>query len=143
MANMQNFVYLTSTQYDTLLREGEITVGGVTHIYDPNSNVYMVSGEQMSAIPSSGMLANVFYNLGEITTDPNVTLAASANPQADDEWMLAFSIGATAPASITFPSNVKFSSTPSFGTNKCYEISIKWYSADNVYRGIIQNWNRE
>lgn len=44
MANLKNVVYLTKAQYNTLVTQGSITVGGVTYTYDEN-NLYLVPKE--------------------------------------------------------------------------------------------------
>lgn len=93
-----------------------------------------------TSIPSGGMVADTMYTLGTISADPNVTIQAKSDDY-DHEWMLSFSTGATAPA-VTFPTSVKFPSTPSFEANKHYEVSIKWDVTDLVYYGLIQSWNR-
>lgn len=77
-----------------------------------------------SSIPAGGMLPNVFYALGTITEDPNVSLATPADPNIYNEYQLQFAIGATVPSTITFPASVVFPSTPSWEANKTYQISI-------------------
>lgn len=96
----------------------------------------------LSSIPSSGMLPDVMYALGEISADPNVTLAAAPSDGKDHEWMLTFATGATAPASVTFPDDVVFTDTPTFEASKHYEVSMKWDATDEVYYGLIQSWDR-
>lgn len=93
-----------------------------------------------NTIPSGGMLPDVFYALGVIAADPNITLAANPTDGKDHEYMLSFSIGATAPSTITFPISVKFPSTPSWEANKHYEVSMKWDATDEVYYAVVQSW---
>ncbi len=95
-----------------------------------------------SSIPSGGILPDVFYALGEISSDPNITLAANPSDGKDHEYMLSFSTGATAPSAITFPASVVFPSTPSWEANKHYEISAKWDATTSKYYATIQSWDR-
>lgn len=53
MANLSQVVYLTKAQYNTLVTQGSITVGGVTYTYDQNS-LYLVPKETTAP-------ANVLY----------------------------------------------------------------------------------
>lgn len=95
-----------------------------------------------NTIPSGGMLPDVFYALGEISADPNITLVAAPADGKDHEWMLSLSIGVTAPASVTFPTSVVFPDTPTFEANKHYEVSMKWDATTSKYYGVIQSWDR-
>ena len=92
------------------------------------------------SVPATGILPDTFYDLGVITADPSITIASATDLTKDHEWMIAFSIGATAPASVTFPTSVKFSSTPVFESNKHYECSMKWDTSKNLYYAMIQSW---
>ena len=96
----------------------------------------------VNAIPSDGMLPNVMYALGEISADPNITIAPLFEVILDNEWKLTFDIGATAPASITFPASVIFPDTPSFEANKHYEVSIKWDVTDSCFYALVQSFDR-
>lgn len=96
-----------------------------------------------TSIPTTGMLPDVFYDLGVVSADPNVIIAAATDLSIDHEWMLAFDTGSTAPASVTFPASVVFPDTPTWEANKHYEISIKYNSGLSSYFGLIQSWNFE
>ena len=95
-----------------------------------------------SSVPAGGILPDVFYALGEISADPNITFASNPSDGKDHEYMLSFSTGATAPSAITFPASVVFPSTPSWEANKHYEISAKWDSATSKFYATIQSWDR-
>lgn len=95
-----------------------------------------------NTIPSGGMFPDIFYALGVITTDPNITIA-SVSDGKDHEYMLSFTIGTTAPASITFPASVVFPGTPSWDVNKHYEVSMKWDATTSKYYATVQSWDYE
>lgn len=107
--------------YDDSSLAGRVSdIEGKEAAWDAKANKTPVA----SSIPAGGMLPNVFYALGTITEDPNVTLATPADPNIYNEYQLQFSIGATVPSTITFPLSVIFPSRQSWEANMTYEISI-------------------
>ena len=93
-----------------------------------------------TTIPSTGMKANTFYELGTITADPNITIRTPPDSKCWD-WRLSFKTNGTPPASVTFPSNVRFPFVPSFGANKYYEIDFSYSKRDSIYYAVIQSWD--
>lgn len=79
-----------------------------------------------NTIPAAGMLPNVFYKLGELSSDLTVTLQSPVDQTISNEYRLRFSLGATA-HTITFPNTVKWPKgvTPSFAANTTYEVNIE------------------
>ena len=52
MANLKEIVYLTPTQFNTLVTTGSLTVGGVTYNYDDN-NDYRVKYVPVTPLPEN------------------------------------------------------------------------------------------
>lgn len=96
-----------------------------------------------TSIPSTGMVPDTVYNLGDITEDPDVTIQEPTELTKDHEYTLIFNIGATAPDTITFPEDVIFTDTPSWDTNSHYEINIKWDIVKELYYALVQSWEIE
>ena len=76
-------------------------------------------------IPDAGLLPNVAYELGELDADLDVTLQEPADATIRNEYMLSFSLGATA-HTVTFPETLAWAggTSPAFEANKSYEVSI-------------------
>lgn len=110
--------------------QARANIGAVGHI------------QVLTAIPAAGMLPNVMYALGELATDPDISIASGFDATKDNEWMLTFETGATAPASVTFPNTVIFPDTPSFEANKHYEVSMKWDVTDSCFYALVQSFDR-
>lgn len=78
-----------------------------------------------SSIPSEGLEANKFYELGEISQDTTFTLKAPTNNNISNKYIVQFSIGTTIP-NITWPSNIKWEngSVPTINADKIYLLEI-------------------
>jgi len=57
-AKQDKFVELTSSQYDTLINDGEVTVGGITYEYDSSTYYIITDG----TTPSSGGISDVMVD---------------------------------------------------------------------------------
>lgn len=74
--------------------------------------------------PAGGMLSNVMYNFGELSSNTTFTLAAATDNSIANVWTWTFSTGETVPT-ITPPANISWvGSVPNFIANKNYEISV-------------------
>ena len=80
MANLQNIVYISNEDYETLVTTGSVTIGGVTHTYDPN-NVY-ITPDDSPQIPTPDT-TKAGYVLG-VGSDGNYTLIAPYNEELGD-----------------------------------------------------------
>lgn len=76
-----------------------------------------------STFPSRGMSPDAFYNLGTITADPNITLAAGVAGYLN-EYKMQFKIGSGWTPAVTFPASVVFPDTPTWEEGKTYQVSI-------------------
>ena len=77
-------------------------------------------------LPSSGMLSNKVYNLGELQNDTTFKLAAATDNTIMNVWHWTFSTGTTVPA-ITWPSSITMwadGSAPNVVAYKYYEIKV-------------------
>lgn len=80
----------------------------------------------LSALPSSGMLPNTVYNLGELQNNTTFNLAAATDNTIMNVWRWTFSTGTTVPA-ITWPSSITMwadGSAPNVVAYKYYEIKV-------------------
>lgn len=58
MSNLQNIIYISNEDFETLVTNGSVTIGGVTHIYDSN-NVYITPDDSVKK--SEMYKPNLFY----------------------------------------------------------------------------------
>ena len=80
----------------------------------------------LSVLPSSGMLPNTVYNLGELQNNTTFQLAAATDNTIMNVWHWTFSTGTTVPA-ITWPSSITMwadGSAPNVVAYKYYEIKV-------------------
>lgn len=96
----------------------------------PATSREMVFGLESNVIqttqPNGGMLPNLLYRFGTITTDTTFVLAAASDNTIINVWFWVFDIGSTVP-NITFPTTGitwDGGNAPTVSANKHYEISV-------------------
>lgn len=86
-----------------------------------------------TTIPSGGMLPNVFYVLGTISTNTAFTLASSQHSNKYEEYLWEFTVSGT--PQITFPNTIDWGDeTPELEDGKTYQVSV----VNNL--GVIKSW---
>lgn len=77
-------------------------------------------------IPSGGMLPNVLYNLGTLSSNTTFTMASATDASQLNHWYWTFNTGSTVPT-FTFPNTITSwvgDEPPTISANKHYEISV-------------------
>ncbi len=112
----------SNTQYHCVKEEDEYHKLDSNYLPD-NVNDSIILKE--SSIPSEGLEANKFYELGEITQDTTFVLKAPTNNNILNKYIIQFSIGTTIPT-ITWPSNIKWENgnVPTINADKTYLLEI-------------------
>lgn len=124
--NGTTWIYTTTTLENVANKVTALSTSSTNTEYPSAKGVYdEVHPEPQNAIPAGGMLPNVFYNLGEISSDTTMSMA---NPVSGiyNEYMFQFSIGSTVP-NITWDSKITawlWGQTPVIEANKSYEVSV-------------------
>lgn len=101
----------------------------------PVSDTEYITPNQISAlgvtkvettIPVGGMLPNVFYSLGTISSATTMTMAAASDNSIYNEWMFQFATGSSAPT-ITWDNKITAwfgGSAPTINASKTYQVSV-------------------
>lgn len=102
----------------SLLGSGNITVGGVM--------------ERKTTIPSGGMLPNVYYDLGTVTSYTFTINRTGLDSTIVNHWIWAFRSSASTDSSIVWPTGLSWDggSAPTINRGKRYEISVIDYYAE-------------
>lgn len=108
-------------------------IAGVDSVPTANSQNVVTSGGTYSEIhpavvtaqPTGGFAANVFYRLGTLTGSVTFTLATSSDNTIVNHYYWTFTAGSTAPT-ITWPSGISWfgGSAPAITAGKHYDVSI-------------------
>lgn len=85
-----------ATKVGTLIDKNGDTIYPVTTMSQVAGVYEEIHPATQSSIPSGGMLPNVFYNLGTITTAKTMSLASPISG-IYNEYQFQFSIGSTVP----------------------------------------------
>ena len=99
-----------------------VSSGGVYSALQGKADKIPVDDE----IPQDGMLPNVLYLLGTISTNTTFALAAATDNTIANVWMWTFETGSTAPT-ITWPQNIvawNGGDPPIIAENYLYEITV-------------------
>lgn len=88
-------------------------------------------------LPSSGMLSNKVYNLGELQNDTTFKLAAATDNTIANVWKWTFSFGATT-YNITWPNGITWDGDlqPTLVANRNYQIRVMNGIASCVWSSI-------
>lgn len=102
----------------SLLGSGNITVGGVM--------------ERKTTIPSGGMLPNVYYDLGTVTSYTFTINRTGLDSTIVNHWIWAFRSSDSTDSSIVWPTGLSWDggSAPTINRGKRYEISVIGYYAE-------------
>lgn len=102
----------------SLLGSGNIAVGGVM--------------ERKTTIPSGGMLPNVYYDLGTVTSYTFTINRTGLDSTIVNHWIWAFRSSASTDSSIVWPTGLSWDggSAPTINRGKRYEISVIDYYAE-------------
>ena len=102
----------------SLVGSGNIAVGGVM--------------ERKTTIPSGGMLPNVYYDLGTVTSYTFIINRTGLDSTIVNHWIWAFRSSDSTDSSIVWPTGLSWDggSAPTINRGKRYEISVIGYYAE-------------
>lgn len=153
MGKLRGVVYLTSEQYRTLLTEGSITIGGVTHTYNtdflycvpktaeaPANTLYettisMGIGQTEWPMPEGISKARIKFRPYSASS-----IASSAHPDAEGRWtdLYISGIGQDAHLFFTWQSSPNALSITDYGNTSAYSgyggITVHYIKEDNVIK---------
>jgi len=92
-----------------------------------------------SSMPSGGMLPNVVYNLGTLSSNTTFTLATPTDNTVLNHWYWTFDIGSTVPT-LTWPAGIVWAGdnlSPIIEANKHYEVSVINNIGTYIYSVVI------
>ena len=118
--------YVTTNDLNTALANYTTTSDLTTLLGDINDNIQALKVPLASTIPSGGMLPNVVYNLGTLSSNTTFTLAAPTDNTILNHYYWTFNTGSTVPT-ITWPTGIIWAGdnlTPTIVANKHYEVSV-------------------
>lgn len=153
MANLKNVVYLTQAQYNTLVTQGTITVGGVTYTYDQD-NLYLVPKE--TTAPANTLYETSIYmgtdktewavpagiNEARIKIRPYSANSITYNdyPDAEGRWTDLYTSGLEKDAKLffTWQSGPQIMAITDYGTTGAYSgyggVWIQYDRVNNVIK---------
>ena len=135
MANLKNVVYLTQAQYNTLVTQGSITVGGVTYTYDQDNlylvpktteapanalyetSIYMGTGDTEWSVPAG--ISEARIKLRPYSTS---TITYNDYPDAEGRWTDLFTSGMAKDAKLyfTWQSGPQIMAITDYGNTSAY-----------------------
>ena len=132
-----NLGYLISKIKAAFWSKTDVVTVNIDNTPTKSSNNFVKSGgvysevhpEVQTSIPAGGMLPNVFYNLGTLSSTTSIILSSTSDSSIENEYKFAFDTSSTAPQ-INWPSgktwvgNCINGGSPSISASKHYEISI-------------------
>lgn len=102
---------------------------GSTNLVDSDGIYDAVHPAKGSSIPAGGLLPNVKYSLGTLTSSDTVTLANPTDANIVNEYSFTFTVGASNPAlpttGIDWVGNCVSGGLISFTQGNTYEVSIE------------------
>lgn len=132
-----NLGYLISKIKAAFLSKTDAVTVNIDNTPTKSSNNFVKSGgvysevhpEVQTSIPAGGMLPNVFYNLGTLSSTTSIVLSSASDSNIENEYKFAFDTSSTTPqinwpANKTWTGNCIDNDLPSISASKHYEVSI-------------------